>query len=70
MAIGSNPFEDAARRDAWERGYREAVLDVYVFLTANDQANHLDPSHFLLIDTMIDQVNDHERGRLNAVVIG
>ena len=68
--IGANPFEDPTRREAWEKGYREAILDVYVFLTANEQADHLDPNHFLLIDNMVDAVNDHESGRLNAVLIG
>lgn len=70
MAIGSNPFEDAARRDAWEKGYREAILDVYVFLTANEQTFDLDPSHLATIETMVGAVNDHESGRLNAVLIG
>lgn len=70
MTIGSNPFEDPDRRNAWEKGYREALLDVYVFLTANEQADDLDPDHLVLINSMITAVNDHEGGRLSAVVIG
>lgn len=70
MAVGSNPFEDATRREAWDKGYREAILDLYVFLTANEQTFDLDPSHLTTIETMIKAVNDHESGRLNAVLIG
>lgn len=70
MSVGTNPFEDPDRRNAWEKGYREALLDVYVFLTANEQALDLDTNHLFLIENMVSAVNDHESGRLNAVLIG
>lgn len=70
MSTGSNPYEDPDRRAAWDKGYREAILDVYVVLTANEQTHDLDPNHFAMIDSMTDAVNDHETGRLNAVLIG
>lgn len=68
MAIGSNPHVHAGLRACWEAGYREALLDVYVFLTANEQTYELD--HLEAVEKMINAVNEHERGRLNAVVIG
>lgn len=43
--------------DAWERGYREALLDVYLFLTGNDQLFDLELNRFNLIAAMTDQVS-------------
>lgn len=57
MTIGANAETHAAERAAWDKGYREAVLDVYVFLTGNSQAHELDPEHFGLISRMVDAVN-------------
>jgi hypothetical protein len=67
MTIGTNPEDHAAQRAAWERGYREAVLDVYVFLTGNPQALDLDTEHFGRISAMVDAVNA-KGGRLRETV--
>lgn len=64
--IGMNNETHNSEYDAWERGYREAMLDVYCFLTANEQVLDLDPAHFQLISTMAEQVNDRN-GRLIQV---
>lgn len=48
--------------DAEERGYREALLDVYCFLTGNEQILDF-PDRFLLIEAMVAQVNA-KSGRL------
>lgn len=55
--IGTNTEIHAAQRAAWDKGYREALLDVYCFLTANEQVFDLDPAHLAFIENMVEQVN-------------
>lgn len=55
--IGMNTEIHAAQRAAWENGYREAVVDIYVFLTGNPQVWDLDAEHRALIESMVSQVN-------------
>jgi hypothetical protein len=56
MGIGTNTEIHAAERAAWDRGYNEALLDVYCFLTGNEQTWDLD--HLALIVNMVQQVNE------------
>jgi septation ring formation regulator EzrA len=42
--------------DAFTRGYKEALLDVYCFLTANGQIMDY-PERLTMIENMIGQVN-------------
>lgn len=52
--------------DAEKQGYREALLDVYCFLTGNEQI--LDyPERFSWIEAMVAQVNSHGASRLQDV---
>lgn len=55
--IGTNSEIHAAQRAAWDKGYSEALLDVYCFLTANEQVFDLDPAHLAQIENMVEQVN-------------
>jgi dihydrofolate reductase len=52
--------------DAEERGYREAVLDMYCFLTGNEQTYDLSVGHLQLIHNMVAQVNE-AGGKLQEV---
>lgn len=55
--IGQNTEVHSNLRDVWERGYREAILDVFVFLTGNPQVHNLDTDHRRMIENMVNQVN-------------
>lgn len=55
--IGMNTETHAAQRTAWDKGYREALLDIYVFLTGSPQVFDLDTDHLTLIESMVAQVN-------------
>lgn len=46
-----------AQRASWEKGYRECLLDMYVFLTGSPQIFDLDTTHLALIESMVHQVN-------------
>lgn len=52
-----------AQRAAWAKGYNEALLDMYVFLTGSPQIFDLDTDHLTLIEAMVAQVNT-KGGRL------
>lgn len=56
-----------AQYDAYERGYKDALLDAYLFLTGNDQALDLERHRFDLIAAMTDQVTSSSTGRLSEV---
>lgn len=43
-------------QDAEERGYREALLDVFCFLTANEQVLDIDHDRLTLLNAMVEQV--------------
>lgn len=58
LGIGANTEVHAELRRIWEKGYREALLDMFVYLTGNPQTLQLDPDHLALINTMVAQVND------------
>lgn len=45
-----------AQYDAWERGYKEALLDVYLFLTANEGVYAIDETRLDLIVAMTEQI--------------
>jgi uncharacterized radical SAM superfamily Fe-S cluster-containing enzyme len=47
----------AAAQGGVGQGYSEALLDVYCFLTANEQVFDLDPAHLAQIEKMVEQVN-------------
>jgi hypothetical protein len=64
--IGTNTETHAAERAAWDRGYSEALLDVYCFLTANEQVFDLDPAHLSQIEKMVEQVNQ-KSSKLQAI---
>lgn len=52
--------------DAERRGWNEAILDVFCFLTGDEQI--LDyPERFVIIEAMVAQVNAHEASRLREV---
>lgn len=53
--------------DAEERGYRDALLDVYLFLTGNELALDIDTARFGLIAAMTEQVTAKSTGRLREV---
>lgn len=63
----TNNETHTAQREAWERGYREALLNVYLFLTGNELALDLEPHRFDLIEAMAYQITAHSQGRLEAV---
>lgn len=52
--------------EAEERGYREALLDIYCFLTGNEQILDLSSAHLELIYGMVAQVNE-AGGKLQEV---
>lgn len=58
-----NTETHAAQRSAWDKGYRECLLDMYVFLTGSPQIFDLDTEHLMLIESMVNQVNT-KGGRL------
>lgn len=64
--IGMNTEVHQAQRVAWEKGYREALLDMYVFLTGSPQIFDLEAEHLSLIENMVAQVNT-KGGRLRDV---
>lgn len=47
----------SAQHSAWERGYNEALLDVYCFLTGNEQVLDIDPAHYQRLQAMFAQAN-------------
>jgi hypothetical protein len=63
----SNNEQHRAQYDAYERGYKEALLDVYLFLTGSEQVLDVDLEHFNLITAMTEQVTASSTGRLEAV---
>lgn len=62
-----NNEQHAAQHAAWERGYGEALLDLYCFLTANEQVFDIEPIHLASIRAMVAQVNDTNVGGLRLV---
>jgi hypothetical protein len=56
-----------SEQDAFERGYREALLDVYLFLTGDENALDLELERFNLIAAMADQVTACSSGKLAAI---
>lgn len=56
-----------AQRNAWESGYREALLDVYLFLTGDENALEIELERFNLIAAMADQVTACSTGKLAAI---
>lgn len=56
----------SAQRAAWEKGWNECLLDIYVFLTGSPQVFDLDTEHLALIESMVHQVNERG-GRLRDV---
>lgn len=63
----SNNELHRSESEAWERGYREALLDVFLFLTGNDQAFDLELERFNIIAAMADQVTASSTGKLQPV---
>lgn len=41
----------------WDRGYRECLLDMYLYLTGSELILDIDPARAALIDVMVAQVN-------------
>lgn len=59
MSVGteSTPQSPGWVQEAFEKGYKEALLDVYCFLTGNEQI--LDyPERFTVLESLAKQVND------------
>lgn len=54
--------------DAWERGYKEALLDVYLFLTGDPQSLDIEKDRFALLGALADQITAKSSGRLAEVV--
>lgn len=52
------------QKRAWESGYREALLDVYLFLTGNDLAFEIELERFNAIAAMAEQITTSSMGRL------
>lgn len=53
--------------DAWERGYKDALLDVYLFLSGNEASLDIPLEKFNLIAAMADQITAASTGRLAVV---
>lgn len=64
--LGNNEVR-ADERAAWERGYKEALLDVYCFLTGNPQALDIGAGRFSLLQAMTNQITQASSGRLKEV---
>lgn len=60
--MGNNETH-VAEQAAWERGYREAVLDVFCFLTDNPQVLDIGAEHFSLLQALAVQVSDRNQLR-------
>lgn len=64
--IGMNSETHRGEYEAWERGYKEALLDVFCFLTANEIVLDLDSGHLAMLTGMVENVN-RVNGRLETV---
>jgi hypothetical protein len=53
--------------DAWERGYKEALLDVYLFLTGDPAAMDIERERFDLLAALAEQITAKSSGRLVEV---
>lgn len=56
-----------AQREAYERGYKEALLDVYLFLTGDESVFDIDQFRFDLILAMTESITKTSTGRLAEV---
>lgn len=59
-----NPFDPASERGrVWEQAvaeaYRDALLDVYDFMTGNPTILSATPAKFALLQALAKQINDH-----------
>lgn len=61
----ANNERHRSESEAWERGYKEALLDVYLFLTANDQALDIELDRFGTLVALVDQVTASSNSRLH-----
>lgn len=61
----SNNETHTAQYAAWERGYSDALLDVYLYLTGNELALDVDETRFNQIAAMAEQIT--KTGRLEEI---